>query len=242
MNMKPSLPIYMALTLCVGAFSFSALAQNKSKKIKAEEVQPKVKERAPEIEESAEIPSADEPLPLNKKSSSSSSSNTASGWGQTHAHSVGIGFGQTFLTGNFGDYGEDKIALPDLLYSYSASHSFDMLVDAHYSSHSYNNRRVKLPGGSVSVKGKLYQFDAFSPFALGGLGFYRPQITDGGYESKAKLTFGLNLGVGGDLKLNDMFTVGVLIQYHNPFDVKQSNAKKVEGSYAKLLITGMYTF
>lgn len=241
MNMKLSVAFYMALTLCVGAFSFSTLAQAKNKKIKAEEVQPKVQEKAPEIEESSSIPSADEPLPLNKKSSSTAA-NSTSGWGLTHAHSIGIGFGQTFLMGNFGDYGEDKIALPDLLYSYSASHSFDMLVDAHYSKHSYNNRTVKIPGASVSVKGKLVQFDAFSPFGLAGLGFYRPQISDGPWESKAKLTFGLNLGFGGDLKLNDMFTVGVLVQYHNPFDVKQSNAKKVEGSYAKLLITGMYTF
>lgn len=244
MNMKSSLPIYMALTLVVGAFSFPTFAQSKNKKIKAEEVKPKVKEKSEDdVEVSAEtpIPSADEPLPLNKKSSSSTSS-SASGWGQTHAHSAGIGFGQTFLTGSFGDYGEDKIALPDLFYAYSASHSFDMLVNGHYSSHSYNNRKVKIPGASVSVKAKLFQFDAFSPFALGGLGFYRPQISDGAYESKAKLTFGINLGVGGDLKLNDMFTVGVLVQYHNPFDVKQDNAKKVEGSYAKLLITGMYTF
>lgn len=240
MNMKASLPIYIALTFIVGAFSFQAPAQVKTKKIKAEEVKPKVKETE-ELELEAPIPSLDEPLPLNKKSSTNNSANN-SGWGQTHAHSIGIGFGQTFLTGNFNDYGEDKITLPDLFYSYSASHSFDMLVNGHYSSHTYNNRKVTIPGLAVSVKAKLFQFDAFSPFALGGLGFYRPQISEGAYESKAKLTFGLNLGFGGDLKLNDMFTVGVLVQYHNPFDVKQDNAKKVEGSYAKLLITGMYTF
>ena len=38
------------------------------------------------------------------------------------AHSLGIGLGQTFLTGDFGENGEDSITV-DLYYKYKASYS-----------------------------------------------------------------------------------------------------------------------
>lgn len=158
-----------------------------------------------------------------------------------HQHSLGIGLGQTFLWGNFESKGDDKITA-DILYAYTASYSFDLLINYHDSHHEYKNKKVFLSGISMSIKARSYEFDAFSPFVLGGLGFYQPQIEKNGVQSEVKNTFGFNLGGGADLRLNDKVAVGVLAQFHKPFDVKQDETETVRGSYFKLLLTAMYLF
>ncbi len=152
-------------------------------------------------------------------------------------HSIGIGVGQTFLFDDFEDNGDDSITA-DLFYNYSASHSFDLAVNAHYSRHEQNTKSTTLFGTAVGMKAKLYQVDSFVPVALAGLGFYMPRTT----TSEKKLVFGYHLGGGAELKLNNKFTLGLLLHYHDPFDVKKSPNPKVEGSYCKLLITTLYSF
>lgn len=165
--------------------------------------------------------------------------------GKLKVHSLGLGLGQTFANSDFGDNGEDKITF-DFLYNYSASHSFDLLINFHSHKHEYKNRYVRLTALTAGIKAKLYHFDNFTPFAVAGLGFYSPKvkrvINNALVESESKVVFGTNFGGGGELKLNDKFTAGLLAQYHNPFDVKQEVGPDVEGSYFKLLITGYYHF
>lgn len=160
-------------------------------------------------------------------------------------HGIGLGLGQTFLFGNYGKHGNDKITV-DLLYSYAASYSFDLLVDAHISEHKDKNERTKVMGLTTSIKGRLVEFDNLSPYFLGGLGFYAPQmkreINGKSKWSDQKLTFGLNFGGGVDLRLNDNYVVGVMGQMHWPFKVQQDDQPDVKGYYMKLLITGMYLF
>lgn len=151
-------------------------------------------------------------------------------------HSFGIGIGQTFLFEDFEDHGDDSITA-DLFYNYSASHSFDLIVNTHYSTHEQAKKTTKITGTSVGMKAKLYQIDSFIPIAIGGLGFYRPTITG----SDAKLVFGYHLGAGAELRLNNKFTIGLLLHFHDPFDVKKSPNPKIEGSYSKLLITTLYS-
>jgi hypothetical protein len=167
------------------------------------------------------------------------------GLGEINKHSVGFGLGQTFLAGDFDRDGTDSITL-DAFYDYSASHSFDMYANLHYSKHDFQNREVILPGLALGIKGKFVQFDSFSPYVQGGLGFYRPKvkrIVDNALvESEGKVTFGLNLGAGVELRLNENFKFGILASLHNPFDIKQDLGTDIEGSYSKLLLTGFYTF
>lgn len=161
---------------------------------------------------------------------------------EIHKHAIGIGLGQTFLFGNFEKKGDNKITA-DLLYSYTASYTFDLLINAHISSHEYRDRAVFLRGYSMSIKARSYEFDSFSPFLLGGLGFYMPQIRDNeGRTSDAKYTFGFNIGGGLDLRLNSDVVTGILAQYHHPFEIKQDETETVRGSYFKLLLTAMYLF
>jgi opacity protein-like surface antigen len=165
--------------------------------------------------------------------------------GEINKHSIGIGLGQTFLRSDFHDHGTDKIT-PDIYYNYSASYSFDFTANAHYSKHKYLNRDVTIKGLALAIKGKGFQFDAFAPFVLGGFGFYAPEATRilNGVPTKTRdqLVFGMNLGVGVELRLNSQATVGVIAHYHDPFDVRQEVGSDLEGSYMKLLILGMYTF
>jgi opacity protein-like surface antigen len=160
---------------------------------------------------------------------------------EIHKHAIGIGLGQTFLVGQFEKYGDNKITA-DFLYTYTASYSFDLLINIHSSHHEYADKEVWLRGYTMSIKARSYEFDAFSPFLLGGLGFYSPQIASGKTESKVKNTFGFNLGAGADLRLNHKMVIGLIIQYHKPFEIKQEETADVRGSYAKLLLTAMYQF
>ncbi len=165
--------------------------------------------------------------------------------GSLKKHSLGIGIGQTFLKSDFKQNGEDKITW-DLFYNYSASHSFDFIANFHTSSHKFSGRKTNISGLALGLKAKVYQIDSFAPFVTGGLGFYQPKLTrniDGVMtESESKLTFGFHFGAGGELRLNKDVSVGVMGQFHNPFDIRQENQPEVEGSYFKLLLVSFYTF
>lgn len=160
-------------------------------------------------------------------------------------HGLGFGLGETFLLGNYSKYGADKITL-DLLYSYAASYSFDLLLNAHMSEHKDKSERMKLLGLTSSIKGRFVEYDNFSPYFLGGLGFYAPQakreVGDDMKWSTRKITFGLNFGGGVDLRLNEHYVVGVMGQMHWPFAIDQDRGPDVKGYYFKLLLTGMYLF
>ncbi len=183
-----------------------------------------------------------------ERSSYPSQNSSAAAPRKLHQHGLGLGIGQTFLLGKYGNYGEDKITA-DILYSYAASYSFDLLVNAHMSEHkdSSSSERMKVMGLTTSIKARLVEYDNFSPFVLGGLGFYAPQAkrkeADGDNEwSDQKVTFGFNMGGGLDLRLNENYVVGVLGQLHWPFAIAQEDGPDVKGYYFKLLLTGMYLF
>lgn len=176
------------------------------------------------------------------QTSKTSLKNTSSSGG-VKKHSIGVGIGQTFLMGGFSDDGDNSITL-DALYNYKASHSFDLLITSHFSKHELRGKNVKLFGTTASIKSKVFDFDSFSPYFLGGLGFYMPRTkrASEGDSSEGKLTFGYNFGAGTDLKLNSKYTVGMLGLYHRPFKVKQDAQGDVSGSYFKLLLTLLYAF
>lgn len=179
-----------------------------------------------------------------EKDEAPSSSNSGSPR-KLQQHGLGFGLGETFLLGNYAKHGADKITV-DILYSYAASYSFDLLVNAHMSEHKDKSERMKLLGLTSSIKGRLVEYDNLSPFVLGGLGFYAPEARrstgTGTKSTDQKVTFGLNFGGGVDLRLNDHYVVGVMGQMHWPFKVQQEDQSDLKGYYMKLLITGMYLF
>jgi hypothetical protein len=159
-------------------------------------------------------------------------------------HTFGVGLGETFLMGNYAKHGEDKITM-DLFYAYAASYSFDVLVNAHWSTHEDKRERMRVAGLNAAIKSRLFEFDNFSPFVMGGLGFYAPRAKRyvGGdlKKSEQKITFGPNFGGGADLRLNDQWTIGALGQLHWPFSIEQDNQSDLKGYYFKLLLTIAYS-
>lgn len=222
-----------------GPISFSAQAQTEQKAFS-----PKIK--TPDT--SKELKADDAPAASSdslEESENSSQSVGSAAPRRLQQHGLGLGLGQTFLFGNYGKHGNDKITV-DLLYSYAASYSFDLLVNAHISEHKDENERMKVMGLTSSIKGRFVEFDNLSPYFLGGLGFYAPRAKrNRGDDTKwtdQKVTFGLNFGGGVDLRLNDHYVVGVMAQFHWPFKIEQDDQSDLKGYYTKLLITGMYLF
>ena len=166
-------------------------------------------------------------------------------------HSLAVAIGQTFLHGGFRKHGTDSIT-PEIYYGYSASHSFDLLINFHLSRHKKlskeKNKKTfsQISGIGVGIKGRVFQFDLFAPFIIGGLGVYNPKIkreyNDEGVTSDSHLTFGHHFGSGVELELNRNFSLAFMGHYHNPYDVKQEASFEIEGSYFKLLITTSYIF
>lgn len=223
-----------------------SLAQTDSpRKIKTPDTSVDLKDSSPKAENAAETaPKAKAPVKFEENDETADSSNSGGSPAQRklRQHGLGLGIGQTFLFGNYGKYGEDKITA-DLLYSYAASHSFDLLVNAHMSTHKDNSEEVKLMGLTGSFKGRMFEYDNFSPFFLAGLGFYAPQADrDGSGKTTRKLSFGTNFGGGMDLRLNDNYVIGVMAQLHWPFRIQQDEGSDLKGYYMKLLLTGMYLF
>ena len=165
--------------------------------------------------------------------------------GSLKGHSFGLGLGQTFLQGDFSKNGQNGITI-DAYYEYNASYSFDLVVNGHYSSHEMGEKNTTILGVAAGIKGKILNYDSFTPFFIGGLGFYNPSVTrliDGNIvESDSKVTFGTHFGAGADLELNSNYTVGILAHFHNPFDIDQELAPEIEGFYYKMLFTLAYKF
>ena len=159
--------------------------------------------------------------------------------GRVHAHTLSLGLGQSFLFGKLGKYGEDSIT-PDLYYSFSASHSFGFSLNVHYSSHKLKEKEAQLRGLALGIKGKFWQFDALSPYALLGLGFYSPYVSD----AEDEISLGAHGGLGVELQLNDRINSGLLFHLHRPaLKNKRNNSKKrAEGYYGKIMIVAGYTF
>ncbi len=185
-------------------------------------------------------------IKISPTSSSVQASDSSGSNSEINLHSVGLGLGQTTLMGKFRDQGDSDITV-DMFYNYVASHAFDLNVNFHYSKQPFKDQYVNLQGLAIGTKGKVVQFDAFSPFIIGGLGFYQPvvkrDIGDGVIKkSERKTVLGYHLGAGIDLRLNRHLVSGLLFHIHNPFDVKQEIGPEVTGAYVKLMLTLMYVF
>ncbi len=223
--------------------SLSQAQTNSPVKVKTPDTSADFKDLSPAAKPSGIAPRTKVPVKAEESDEPASSSDFGSpSQRRLRQHGVGLGIGQTMLFGNYGKYGQDKITA-DLLYSYAASHSFDLLVNGHFSTHKDNSEEIKLMGLTGSFKGRIFEYDNFSPYFLAGLGFYAPQADrDGSGKTTRKLTFGTNFGGGMDLRLNEHYVIGVMAQLHWPFRVQQDEGPDLKGYYMKLLLTGMYLF
>ena len=150
--------------------------------------------------------------------------NAESGDNNVSRHSIGIDLGQVFLHGNnFGKKYNNSLGF-GLRYNYAASDIFELEADFSGSNHSEN--ALKIMYSTLGLKTNFIYYDKLVPYATVGLGFYKPRIQVQN-DIATKTAFGMRLGLGADLLLNEHVSIGVMMNYRNIFS---SNAKLLNGN------------
>lgn len=158
-------------------------------------------------------------------------------------HLIGLSLGQYFLSGGFSDQGSDAIA-PALRYTYLSGDVFHLNVGLHLANLD-GAQDFQMRALTVGLKNNLVYYDNLVPYLQAGLGFYQPEVEIQN-ESISKTAFGINLGAGADLQLNDMIDVGAGVEYHDPFDVEETTSSgqtiELSGAYFTLMLRVGYRF
>jgi opacity protein-like surface antigen len=145
--------------------------------------------------------------------------------GSAGGHSAGLQFGQVWPAGLIGE-GVDGSIAPGLFYEFAASQIFAMQVNLVRSSH---NDKLTLFSSSAGIRANLTFFDRLVPYASAGVGLYFVERNLGAPNNNVETTnFGLNLGLGADLDLNESFFMGLSLGLHNLFSAKTKTAAGIE--------------
>jgi hypothetical protein len=163
------------------------------------------------------------------------------------SHNLSFGLGQTFLLGKLGDM-NNVIRYENALgfqakYNYGVSDLFAFQSDFGYSSHT--NGDLKLWHLSAGMRTNLVYYDRLVPYLNAGLGFYHPSLTLVDRSTVSATVFGLELGGGLDLFLNDRLFFGSSLTYHNMFSSTQNTSKNIPydvgGAFVTFLINVGFT-
>lgn len=133
-------------------------------------------------------------------------------------HAAGLAIGQVWPSGDIANGDVDSTLGPQIFYEYEASDIFSLFANAMPLSHT--DGRLKVTTTSLGIKANLIYYDKLSPYAFFGMGlnFVNKEFVTGGVSERAKKTlFGLNLGVGADLDINETFFAGMAFSLYNLF-------------------------
>lgn len=144
-------------------------------------------------------------------------------------HKVMFGVGQIFLFSDFSKKGNDKI-VSDLEYIYVSQKKFDVTLDTHIFSLQKDDKEVTVWSMAPSIKYNFYKQESMTFYYKGAFGFYNVSMDE------SKWVFGVNLGAGAEVDLNDKYMVGIKTDYHMPFEVQFKNGDIIDGSYMRLLV------
>lgn len=162
------------------------------------------------------------------------------------SHNVSLDLGQVFLTGRLGDNYPDSIG-GQVHYSYGVSDIFAFDSSAGFSLHKEDNADFSLFSMRSGLRVNLYWFDRIVPYALFGLGFYRPSYeVPNQKDNFSPILFGIHLGPGVTLALSDRLFFGTSIIIHNIFGSKRrvNDSTKIDtgGMYTAFFINGGVSF
>jgi hypothetical protein len=133
-----------------------------------------------------------------------------------------------------------------LHYTYGVSDLFGFDSSLGYSEHS--DGRYSMTTLLTGLRMNLSWYDKIVPYAVFGLGFYRPSYKDANPQpaslngaatsgsSVSAVLFGLHLGPGIDLELNKNLFFGAAVTFHNMF-----GTTKVVANNTPFSIGGTYT-
>ncbi|MEO5969504.1 MAG: hypothetical protein ABIQ95_06220 [Bdellovibrionia bacterium] len=161
------------------------------------------------------------------------------------SHNVGIDLGQVFLMGDLAKY-SDCIG-SQLHYTYGASDLFGLDTSIGYSEHS--DGKYSVASLLTGMRVNMTWYDKVVPYALVGLGFYRPTYKDlssavgatgaaplADLSSISAFLFGIHFGPGIDLQVSRNFYFGAALTIHDMF-----GTAKTYSNGAPLMVGGIYT-
>lgn len=166
-------------------------------------------------------------------------------------NNVSLDVGQVFLMGDLGTNYSDSIGA-QLHYTYGVSDLFAFDASLGYSDHSDGKfSMTTLLGG---LRTNLAWFDRVVPYAVFGLGFYRPSYQtvytsalsgNSTSSSVSPVLFGVHLGPGVDLALTRQLFFGASLTFHDVFgSLKQTPAGPISvgGTFTSFLVRAGVTF
>ncbi len=168
------------------------------------------------------------------------------------SHNIALDLGQVFLMGDLNKY-SDSLGT-QLHYTYGVSDLLAFDSSLGYSQHS--NGQFSMITALTGVRLNLSWYDKIIPYAVAGLGFYRPSYQDNtgggstnntngfgqsnGAPNVSAILFGLHLGPGIDLELSRNMFFGAAVTFHSMFGNKQTwsngNTLNVGGTYTSFFL------
>jgi len=161
------------------------------------------------------------------------------------SHNLGLDLGQIFLMGDLAKY-SDCIGT-QVHYTYGASDLFGLDTSLGYSEHS--DGKYSVASLLTGMRVNMTWYDKVVPYALVGLGFYRPTYKDlsnalgataasplANLPSISAFLFGIHFGPGIDLQVSRNFFFGAALTIHDMFGTAKTYAN---GS--PLMVGGIYT-
>lgn len=158
------------------------------------------------------------------------------------SNNIAIDLGQVFLMGNLNQQYSDSIGT-QIHYTYGVSDIFGFDSSVGYSEHS--DGKFAMTTLLSGLRLNMSWYDKVIPYAIFGLGFYRPSYRDPSAivpadSSISAVLFGVHLGPGLDLELSKNLFFGAALTFHNMFGTTKTYANgtplNVGGSYTSFLL------
>jgi opacity protein-like surface antigen len=179
------------------------------------------------------------------------------------SHNVGLDLGQVILMGDTAQY-SDGIG-SQIHYTYGASDLFGLDTSIGYSEHSGSKGPIHIDSKYsvisllTGIRVNMTWYDKIVPYALVGLGFYKPTYKDTTnvpagaplssvpeLPSISSVLFGLHFGPGIDLQVSRNFFFGAALTVHDIFGTVKTYADNtplnVGGLYTTFFLHGGVTF
>jgi len=160
------------------------------------------------------------------------------------SNNLSLDIGQVFLMGDLAEDYSDNIGT-QVHYSYGVSDLFAFDTSLGISSHSQGN--FSMGSLTTGLRTNLAWYDKVVPYAIFGLGFYRPNYQITTTSNLSPILFGVHLGAGVDLEISNRVFFGASLTFHDIFSSTRtidgsSTAYSVGGTYISFLVRAGVTF
>jgi opacity protein-like surface antigen len=169
------------------------------------------------------------------------------------SNNLALDLGQVFLMGDLSKF-SDSIGM-QIHYTYGVSDVFGFDSSVGYSEHSEGKYSMTTLLSGLRIN--LSWYDKVVPYAIFGLGFYKPSFQDHTAQpsngtnnstlpSLSSVLFGVHLGPGIDLELTKNLFFGAGITFHNMFastkTLANGTVQDIGGTYTSFFLHAGATF